>query len=166
MEADMAGKVRQPLLHKTRRPVLAGEMVDQNDRAAGNTHPAHLRRELRRARHDRGDIERQHRIERVVFEIEVLGVHDVQRVDVLELLPSDPAPGLREHLGRDIDTGDLRIGAEIGKRQTGTDPDFEDALPRSVVGDAHGRLAPGMKDRPENNVIRSGKQPIGPDRIA
>ena len=141
-------------------------MVDQHDRAAGDAHPAHLRREPRRARHDRGDIERQYRVERVVLEIEVLRVHDMEPRDIGELLLLDPAPGLRQHFCRDVDPRQMRIRTEIRQRQTGADPDFEDALARPVIGDTHRFLAPGMKDRAKNNVIRPGKQPISADGIA
>ena len=54
---------------------------------------------------------------------------------------------------------------KCGKRQAGADADFEDALARPVVGDPHRRLAAGMKDRAENDVVGAGKQAIGADRV-
>jgi hypothetical protein len=38
-------------------------------------------------------------------------------------------------------------------------------LARPIVGDAHRRFAPRVKDRAENDVVGAGKQPICPDRI-
>ena len=42
-----------------------------------------------------------------------LGVHDLQRVDMRELLARDPLLRLLQHLGRDVDAGHLRIRPEI-----------------------------------------------------
>ena len=83
-----------------------------------------------------------------------------------EILARDPRLGLGQHLGRHVDTGNVRIRAEMRQRQTGADADFEDALPWPVVGDAHRFLAAGMKHRAEDDVVRPRNQPIGTDRIA
>jgi len=40
------------------------------------------------------------------------------------LFALDSAARLFQHLGRDVDAGNLRIGAEIGQRQPGADPDL------------------------------------------
>ena len=58
-----------------------------------------------------------------------------------------------------------RIGAEIRQRQAGADADFEDALARPVVGDAHRVLAAGMKDRTEHEIVGAGEQAIGSERV-
>ena len=51
------------------------------------------------------------------------------------------------------------------QRQAGADADLENPLSRPIVGDAHGRLAPGVKHRAEDNVVRAGEQAIGADRV-
>jgi hypothetical protein len=83
-----------------------------------------------------------------------------------QTLAFDPAARLGQHFFRDVDAGHARIVPEIGQGQAGPDPDFEDALSRPLVDEAHRLLAAGMKNRAENKIVRSGKQPIGPDRIA
>src|SRR6266851_1791792 len=85
---------------------------------------------------------------------------------MVEALAGDALLRLGQHLGRDVDAGYMRVGAEIGQGQAGPDPDFEDALARPIIGDAHRFLAAGMEYRAKNNVVGSGKQTIGPDRVA
>ena len=90
----------------------------------------------------------------------------MQPVDMRQRLALDPAPRLGQHLLRDIDAGHARIPPEIRQRQTGADAHFQDALTRALVDQAHRLLATGMKNRAENKIVRPGKQPIGPDRVA
>ena len=59
-------------------------MVDDDDRPAGYADPAHFRSKARRVGHNRGDVERQHRIEGAVGKFEVLGVHHLQVLDMGE----------------------------------------------------------------------------------
>jgi hypothetical protein len=79
--------------------------------------------------------------------------------------PSGPALRFRQHLGRDIDSGHSRVGPKMRQRQTGADTYFEKPLSRPIIRDAHGVFAPGMEHRTENNVVRTRKQAVGPDRI-
>ena len=161
----MAGEPGQAFFDEARHQVIAGEVIDDDDRAAGNADAAHLGGEARRVRHDRGDVEREHGVERIVRKFEVLSIHHVQTLDMRKPQALGPTPRLRQHLLGDVDAGHSGILAEMGKRQPGTDADLEDMLARPIVGDAHRRLAPRVKNRAENDVVGAGKQPIGPDRI-
>ena len=67
------------------------------------------------------------------------------------------ALGLFQHLGRHIDPGHPRIGPKMRQRQAGADTDFENALPRPVVGDPHRLLASRVKHRAEKDVVGAGK---------
>src|SRR6516162_6434571 len=77
-----------------------------------------------------------------------------------------PALRLRQHLGRDVDPGHPGIRPEMRKRQTGADPDLEDPLPWPIIGDAYRVLAPRMEDRTKEEVVRTRKKAVGPDRVA
>ncbi len=69
--------------------------------------------------------------------------------------PLGAALGLLQHLGRNIDPGHPRIGPEMRQRQPGADTDFENALPRPIIGDPHRLLAPRVKHRAEKDVVRA-----------
>jgi hypothetical protein len=77
MKADVVGDPGQPFFDQAQQQIVTGEVIDDNDRAAGYADPAHFRGETRRVWYNRGDVERQHRIERVVGKLKVLGVHHV-----------------------------------------------------------------------------------------
>src|ERR1700741_1605388 len=53
----------------------------------------------------------------------------------------------------------------MGQRQAGADADFENPLPRPIIGDAHRLLASRMEDRSEDDVVRAGEQAVSPDGI-
>ena len=98
-------------------------MVDQNDRAAGNADAAISA--AKQAGFGTTEATYSASTDRtIVLEVEVLGIHHVQRIDIAQLIALDPAARLFQHLGRDIDAGDARIGAEMGPRQPGADPDL------------------------------------------
>src|SRR5665213_3097233 len=90
----------------------------------------------------------------------------MEAVDMREVFALDPSLGLGQHLGRHVDAGDVRIGPEMRQRQAGADADLEDALPRPVVGDAHGVLSARMEYRTEDEIVGAGYPPIGADRVA
>src|SRR6185312_10710317 len=51
VETNLAGERRQALLDEAHRRILAGEMIDHDNGAAGPAYPPHLRCEPRRVRH-------------------------------------------------------------------------------------------------------------------
>src|SRR6516165_3390288 len=165
VKTDMASDPSQPFFDQAQQQIVAGEVIDDNDRATGDADPAHFRSKARRVGHYRGDVERQHCIEGAVGKLEVLGVHHLQVLDVGEAQVFGSALSFCQHLGRDIDPGHSRIGPEMRQRQTGTNPNFENPLPRTIIRDAHGVLASGVEHRTKNKVVGAGKQAIGPDRI-
>ncbi len=159
----MPAKRRQALLDVAHHAVLAHEVIDDDDDPAGPADAAHLGGKARRVRHHRGDIKRQHRVEGVVLEGQVFGVHLDERLDLRQVLARDPPARPRQHLGRDVDAGHRGIGTEIRQRQAGADADLEDALARPVIGDADRILAAGMEHRAEDQIIGPREQAIGPD---
>src|SRR5436309_3135549 len=66
----------------------------------------------------------------------------MQTLDMGKPQTLGPPPRLRQHLLRNVDAGDPRIRAEMGKRQPGADADLEYMLARPIVGDAHRLFAP------------------------
>ena len=100
MKADMAGKPGEASFHKAEDDIFAHEVVDDDDRSAGDAHAPHFGRETGRVRNHGGDVKGEHRIKGVVGKFKVLGIHHVELLDVGERL-------LVLLLGERVDRADL-----------------------------------------------------------
>ena len=106
------------------------------------------------------DILRDDHIEGVVREIQPLGVHHLQRLDVRELRPFDALTRLAEHRFRDVDADDAIAARIIRQRNPRAHADLENAS-----ADALRRLdrsaAPALEHGSEHEIIDRRPAVIG-----
>ena len=157
MPAERARRGRQATLDPPQRPVLGGEMADEQDVAAGPHHPPHLRQQRARMRHHRGHEHRHGDVERGVGKVGRLRVHLAQRHHVGDLAVGDALAGLRQHLGGQVDAGDPPVRIVVGQGKAGADADLE-----HVAARAGGSPAPRRGGAPAGRCRRTPRRRCPP----
>ena len=138
------------------QPVLAAEVVEDDDASAGAADAAHLARDGHRVRHDADHVRRIDDVEGVVGELEVRGIH-LQQPDVAHAFARHALARLLEHGAREVDTGHRTVG----RIQRGVDAGAHANLEHTIAGlDAHplnGANTAGVERRTEDEVVNGSK---------
>ena len=152
---------RDQVLHGSAWAGLGADAAENHDLAARLEHAGKLVERGFRVR-DRGDdVLRDHHVECIVGKIQMLGVHDLKRLDMIETLLDDAIARLAEHGFRDIHA-DNPVGARVvGERNAGSDADLENAAADAFRRDDSGTPA-ALEHRPEHEIVNRRPAVIGP----
>ena len=142
------------------------EVVDEQQQAAGADDTLHLGEQGSRVGHDGRHEHGRRDVEAARRQAGVLGVAQLEALDVGQVLARDPPAREGEHVGRQVDPGDTLAAVVMRQGEAGADADFEN--PIAVGGIDRGDRAPASRgrDATEDAVIDSGPAPVGvADRV-
>ena len=109
----------------------------------------------------RGDhILRDDRIEAPVRELQVLGIHHGELLDMCQAERRDAPPRLGQHRLGNVDSNHADPPPVVRKRDPRSDPDLKDP-PADPLGRLYGGRAPGGEDRAKHEIINRSPAIIG-----
>ena len=131
-----------------RGPVSAPTRLEQDDLAARLEDARELVERGFRIGHGGDDILRDHHVEGIVREIQPLGVHHLERLDMVHA-GSVTRSRAFSSIAPEMSTPTIRLPCVVRQRDAGADADFEDAAADALRGDDRGAPAT-LEHRPEH----------------
>jgi len=140
-----------------------GKMVHDDEASAWPQDAPGLVERARRRRNDAHHVRGERHIEGCVGELEGLGIHHLQRLDLSEALALDARPRFAQHRGADVDAGDIEVGRKQREFESGADAHDKDVAPgpRRVGCDLRRRKTAGMKGQVKNQIVDRSPAAVG-----